>query len=191
MENAFSSPPPGYSADLADKLAAWSTAREALLRHYEEVEGPTLKAFDEAKSAVPHFVAVSEHLGRTCSTSDSHTVDYARRYADGRIKVDPIPCLEAHRDMMLDLARAADRRDAEIARLRTAHGINELERRTNELIEAYDTTFDAVRDHPSANGADVVAKLLAIAQEADGPCRADCWAALVNDCRRLAPVEGC
>lgn len=186
----------GLSPDFAAKVAAFHRASAEEADFDQRVYYPAWEAYERARVAVPH-VEVGPHTYqpyRTVSTADAHEVKQARRRVrevrEGRtyLETDRYPDPRAEFEQQEALAYAADRRDAEVARLNRRFRVDEYTDRSDALTEATEAAFNAVLEHPAASAADLAAKMELIDQRG-GHEWSNAWEAMLADARRLAERE--
>lgn len=187
--SAVAAPPRGGVSPALDKaFRDLAAARRAADQFNDDVLGPAIERFTRATDAIPHaettrtFVNVyGEARGK--STRDKEAVATARSYLNWPDIDEKDPDWVA---VQREIVGLADRRDAEIARLRQQFRIGEFMVEDDRLSAIIYEAYDAVLSTPAVSFTDLLAKLQFMADEDEFNEQAH--GLIIDDVRRLASV---
>lgn len=149
------------SPALDKAFRALATVRENANRFSDEMLGPAIEKFTQATDAIPHTETKSTFVNvygeaRGKSTRDKEAVATARSYLNWPDIDEKDPDWVA---VQREIVSLADRRDAEIARIRQQLRIGEFVAEEDRFSAAINVAYDAVLETPARSFADLLAKL--------------------------------
>lgn len=148
---------------LAKKIRRYRELVKANDDFDKDVLAPAREAWQAAVQAIPHK-SFEPYRGATgqevVPTTASRTLVAIARGIERTLETPAGAGLKdvGHRDPLRALAKAADERDEEAARLREQY-LDDLVERSDEMSEQTSIALDDVLDHPGTTSADLIAKL--------------------------------
>lgn len=173
---------------LARCIAAYRAISKAAADYDDQVYDPAHKAWTAATDAVPHYTTVSTweawdgrqmHLSSNCRTT---LTELAAQRRKGWFANDD------YGRCMAELADAVDRREAEIARIRSDARIDEIVAKCDENGDRKFEALGVVIECPVRTTADLIAKIEFLEAENEGVIDN---AMLLADLRRIAANARC